>query len=180
MSVPKYKRNESGVEFLNTYHDIRKEVIMILMRDLGIKKKTQTVKFLLESYEVEEYDREVLIRIMDKYGMSEVEIDQYGAWIIDKWKEQLMTAIDRLGIEIELANNIHITNREEYVERRKPWDLAIGWCHVLKNKLQEIVSCINVKVGAYEIVIGRLWSEIRLLKGVRKSDNAVLKTLPPQ
>ena len=99
-----------------------------------------------------------------------MDIDREGAWLIDKWKSQIMTALDRLGIEIELANNIYITSIDEYTERRRHWNNAIGWCHILIKKYQQIISCLNVKLGAYDIVIGELYMEIKLLKGVRKSD----------
>lgn len=170
MSVPMYKRKESSAEFLNTYKSIAKETYAIVMRDLGVKKKTYSIKFLFQVYNVEEIDKETINRIAEKYGMTEVESEKYGIWIIEHWKDSLMEATRRLGIELELANNIYITIDDEYIERRRHWNNAIGWCHVLKNTLREIIECLNVKVGAYEILIGRLWKEISLLKGLRKSD----------
>lgn len=170
MAVPKYKRRLSGTEFLNNYDKIYKETVLILMRDFGIKKTTRVVNVLFQSYHIEEYDRETLQRIIEKYNIQTMDIDREGAWLIDKWKTQIMTALDKLGIEIELTNNIYITSIDEYTERRRHWNNAIGWCHILIKKYQQIISCLNVKLGAYDIVIGELYMEIKLLKGVRKSD----------
>ena len=170
MSVPKYKRETSGTEFLNNYSKIYKETVLILMRDFGIKKTTRVVNVLFQSYQIEEYDRETLQRIIDKYNIQTLDIDREGAWLVDKWKTQIMTALDHIGIEIDLANNIYITSPDEYNERRKHWNNAIGWCHILIKKFQQIISCLNVKLGAYDVVVGELYFEIRLLKGVRKSD----------
>ena len=78
--------------------------------------------------------------------------------------------LNLLGVEIELGNSIYVTTEPEYIERRRHFTLAIGYCNALKDKLQEIISTINVSVGAYTNVGLLLKKEIDLLKGVRKSD----------
>lgn len=170
MSVPKSERSESKVRFLSNFHKLRKETLDILMRDFGIKKKHYTVEIIQKIYEISPEDTEALKAIMDKYGINNADIDKYPVWIVEKWRDQVMDILQHLGVEIELANNIFMYLPEEVYERRLHWDAAIGYCHALKDKLHEIITSIKVNVGAYEQVAILLQDEIKLLKGVRKSD----------
>ena len=71
--------------------------------------------------------------------------------------------LNLLGVEIELGNSIYVTTEPEYIERRRHFTLAIGYCNALKDKLQEIISMINVSVGAYTNAGLLLKKEIDLL-----------------
>lgn len=179
MSVPVWKRNQSKVEFLANFHKMRTHVLAILMRDFGIKQKTYTVQFLEKIYEITDEDKQTLEQLMAKYGMSSAEVDKYPDWLVEHWRDDVMILLRNLGIEIELGNSIYISKQgdyeTEYTERRKHFSLAIGYCNALKDKFQEILSCIDVKVGAYEEVSVMLQKEISLLKGVRQSDNRRVK-----
>lgn len=177
MSVPVYRREESRVEFLNNFWKLRKEMIFILLRDFGIKQKTYTLHFLEKSYEMDPDDRATLEALADKYSMKASAVDIYPEWIVNAWRTEIMAMLNSIGVEIELANNIFITqdnkevNNRLYLERRTHWTNAISYCNALKDKLQEILYCIDVKTGAYEEVGKKLNREIQLLKAVRKSDN---------
>lgn len=177
MSVPTWKRTESKVEFLSNFHKMRKNILCILMRDFGIKKRTYTIELIENIYELSNEDKMELETIMNKYGINSAEVDKYPDWLITQWRSDVMILMRNLGVEIELGNSIYITTEEEYQERRKHISLAIGYCNALKDKFQEILSCINVKIGAYEEVAIMLQKEINLLKGVRKADNKVINKI---
>ena len=178
MGVPEYKQTPSKVEFLSNFHKLRKETNLILMRDFGIKQRTYTVKLVEDIYELSEEDKKTLEAISIKYGIDSVLIDKYSEWLVNAWRNEVRDILTNLGVQIELANSIYITCREEYAERRIAWDKALGYCNALKDKFHEILSTIKVSVGAYEVVGKLLQKEINLLKGVRKSDNQILAKLP--
>ncbi len=177
MSVPQYKQTPSKVEFLSTFHKLRKEINLILMRDFGIKKRTYNVTLISDIYELSDEDKKVLEEITLKYGIDSVLIDKYSEWLVSAWRNETREILTNLGVQIELANSIYITCKEEYFERRIAWDKAIGYCNALKDKFHEILSTIKVSVGAYKVVAELLQKEINLLKGVRKSDNQILTKL---
>lgn len=170
MSVPVWQRTESKVEFLSNFHKLRHETLQILLRDFGIKERTYTVELIEKIYNVEKEDKETLENIMEKYKMDSMDIAKYPSWLIDTWRQEILRMLNLLGVEIELGNSIYVTNEPEYIERRRHFTLAIGYCNALKDKLQEIISEINVSVGAYTNVGLLLKKEIDLLKGVRKAD----------
>lgn len=178
MSVPEYKRTPSKMEFLSNFHKLRKEINLILMRDFGIKKRVYTVNLISEIYELSDEDKSTFENLMNKYGMDSSEIEKYSAWLVAAWRNETREIMTQLGVQIELANSIYITCKEEYAARRIAWDNAIGYCNALKDKLQEVISTIKVNVGAYEVVAELLQKEINLIKGVRKSDNQILTKLP--
>lgn len=171
MSVPSWKRKESKVEFLHTFQKLRKETTLILLRDFGIKNKVYSVNLLEKMFNVtDEDDVKALEELLIKYDMNSAVLDRYPSWIIDKFRNECLDILCKIGIELELANNIFISSMAEYDERRIHWDLAIGYCHALKDKFHEILSVFQVKVGAYMVVAELLEKEIQLIKGIRKSD----------
>jgi hypothetical protein len=176
-NVPSYKRKKSGVEFISKFHMIRKNIILILMRDFGIKARSYSVSLLEDIYEIDPEDKEILEAIAYKYGIDSGIVDKYPAWLIDGWRNEIMMILNNIGIEIECANAIYITNLDEYYLRRNHWDNAIGYIYALKDKLHEVISCIKVRVNAYEDVFRLIGDELRLIKSVRKSDNKLLSKL---
>jgi len=173
MAVPEYKRNQSNIQFLDTFHKLRKNTTFILMRDFGIKPRTYTVELLDEIYEISEDDKKTLHELMSKYGMNSSEIEKYPKWLIDSWRKEIRWILKMIGTEIEIANSIYIneaTAEEDYQKRKQHWELAIGYCNALKDSLNEIIDTVKVKIGAYTDVTQMIEKEISLLKGVRKSD----------
>jgi hypothetical protein len=177
MSVPKYKRNESKVEFIANFHKLRKEIILILMRDFGIKAKSYSYELMNEIYKFDDNDRIEFMRIAEQYGVESFVVNKYPDWLIDGWRNEIMMILNNIGIELECANALYISNIHEFYNRRMHWNNALGYCLALQDKLHEIISCINVKVGAYESVFEKLTKELKLIKGVRKSDNKLLNKL---
>lgn len=177
MSVPKYKRNESKLEFFNNYFKLKREVIIILMRDFGIKERTYTVELMGDIYNIPKDDLATLNALHEMYGITSYHIDKYPEWLINGWRNEIMMILNNLAIEINCANSIYITNLFEYYNRRNHWNNAIGYCLALMDKLHEVISCIKVKLGAYEVVFTLIEKEIKLIKGLRKSDNKLVSKL---
>lgn len=170
MSVPKCRRNESHMEFLNNYEIIRREVFNIINRDLGVKSKAFVVDELSSQYKMEKDDEFYLNQLVKKYNISEKDVSNQMAWIIDKWKSQLMDIVDKIGTYIITANNIHIITFNSFENRVMTWDYASASCYKLIQKLQEIVQLAHVKSGAYRVVIEAVNKELMLINGLRVSD----------
>ena len=172
MSVRLLDRNQSRVEFLSNFHNMRKEIELLLMRDFGLKKRKYETALMEEIYQMSEEDKQAYEDLMTKIGAKSSIIDKYPSWLIDNWRQSIMGILDNLGTELELANSIYVMTEQEGIERRLHWDRAIGYCNALKDKLQDIIFCMqsDIALGAYEEISKRLSKEINLIKGVRKSD----------
>ena len=183
MSVPSWERTESKLEFLSNFNKMRKNTIQILMRDFGIKKRSYSIYLIEEIYDIQDDDKATLENLMEKYQISSADVDKYPDWIINNWRDEILKILNLIGVEIRLFNSIYINSKSttscelEYTERRKHISLAIGYCNSLLDKLQEIISNINVPLGAYEELASQIEYEIKLLKGVRKADNKLFKNL---
>lgn len=177
MSVPAYKRNESKLEFYNNFFKLRKEIIMILMRDFGIKARSYSAELMGNIYNISAEDMSALNNLHEKYGITSYYINKYPEWLINGWRSEILMILNNLGIEINCANSVYVTNMFEYYNRRNHWNNAIGYCLSLMDKLHEIISCIRVSIGAYEVVFDMIEKEIKLIKGIRKSDNKLVNRL---
>ena len=172
MSVRKLDRNESKVEFLSNFHRLRKDIELFLMRDFGLKKRKYDIALMEEIYEMSEEDKNNYESLMKKIGAESSIIDKYPSWLIDVWRRSIIEILDNIGIQIEIANSCYVTTVEEAVERRLAWDRAIGYLNALKDKLQDIIYCVqtDITLGCYRDIVQKLKKEISLIKGVRKSD----------
>ena len=182
MSVPEPFRNESGAEFLNNFHEMRRVINNILMRDFGLKKRNYDTELISHIYEINAEDISTLRLMEERYGMNSFAVKRIPDWRIDSWRNGVIQIMDRIGEAIELGNSINIMNdelyREKYVERTRYFEIAIGQCHVLKDKFHEILRAMpSAKMGEYEDVSSRLKREIVLLKGVRKKDGNIYQTM---
>ena len=75
------------------------------------------------------------------------------------------------------ANTIHITNKEEYYLRRNYQTQAICDCENLLQEMQYVIYVTHPNVEKYMPYVDIIEKEIALLKGWRKSDNKIMKSL---
>lgn len=171
MSVPEYLRSESSMEFLHNLHKLRRNINDLLGRDFGLKPRTYDIDLLKKIYEPTDEDAALLVRISAKYGMNSYEIDRFPRWLVDSIRQEVRWELKHLCVEVELANSIWLSDERTHNARRTHWDLAIGYCNALKDSLHEVVDCFKVKPSFIEETITMIDREIKLLKGMRKSDN---------
>ena len=81
--------------------------------------------------------------------------------------------------QLEMANSIYITCREEYEERRLYQDKAIGFYMRLIQELRYVVDTLRgkINVNKYDRAIQMIYAEIGLIKKWRQSDNKIKKKL---
>lgn len=179
MAVSEPFRNQSKAEFLKNFHNLRKEVNKLMMRDFGIKPRRYNVDMLKDMYDIDEDDAEMLNLVSEKYGMKSYYTDKYPEWRIVVWQKEVSKIMSDIGVCIEQGNSrdfIHsIYPQATYLKRTEYFEDAIGHCHALKDKFHEILDvCDDVKVGQYTVIAKMLEREIKLLKGVKRSDKAKL------
>lgn len=172
MSVREIDRNVSKVEFLSNFHELRKEIEFMLMRDFGIKKRILTLSAVEQMYKFSEEEKKTYEQLMIKVGANSEIIDKYPIWLVNYWRDSILKSLNGVGSHIELANSIYVTSKEELIERRNNWNAALGYLNALKDNLQNVVYCAkdNISLGTFESVINRLMKEIALIKGIRKAD----------
>lgn len=79
--------------------------------------------------------------------------------------------------EIFLANEISPQFISECDERRIHQDLALGHCENLIQELQYIITTLPVNIEKYENITNMIIQEQALIKGWRKSDNKIRKSI---
>lgn len=174
MAVPEHLRTESKVEFLSNFHKLRKYLYFLIARDFGLKAKSYDVDLLNKIYNLSDEDKAILDNISIKYGMRSFDVKKLPDWLVQHWRDDMIVIIRNASTEIELANSIYVTMKEEYTERRIHWNRALGYLNSIKDMLQEMIEMMKPPLGAYTEISKILEKEIRLIKGVRKSDNAFL------
>ncbi len=113
---------------------------------------------------------------------GQIECDSFKKWFIDKECDAVLEILRRIGCEFTIGNSIYPSETPakvmEFCERRKHIDEAIAQCYVLKQELQYIISSLPVNINKYERLAVDIDQQIALYKGVRQSDNRLLKKKP--
>lgn len=171
MSVPKGRRNLSGLEFYRNAILLRKEISLFLLRDFGIKDKVRKVTY--PSKDMSEEDSKLFDDLVEKYGITN-EIDKYPEWIVDELRRSIMGLLRDLIMNITSANTIYPYYKSEFYERRNFHNLAIINCEQLYQELQYISTIVPVNAEKFTRYLDMIDREIFLLRGWKKSSNRLL------
>ena len=177
MAVLKRKRNVAKMEF---YHNALKMRIMMtefLLRDFGIKDRRRNLEFAQEVYSMDDDDLGEIEEIMTAYNLKNSYIDKFPTWLIDKERDYFLDILRDLIKNITCANTIRITNKEEYYLRRNYQNQAICDCENLLQEMQYVLFVCHPNAEKYMPYVDIIEKEIALLKGWRKSDNKIIKSI---
>ena len=177
MSVLKRKRNISKMEFYHNAIKLRLMITEFLLKDFGIKSRRRNLEFAKDVYDIEDEDVEEIENILSAYDLKNSFIDNFPSWLIDKERDYFMDLLRSQMKNICSANTIHITNKEEYYMRRNYQTQAICDCENLLQEMQYIIYVTHPNVEKYMPYVDIIEKEIALLKGWRKSDNKIMKSL---
>ena len=177
MSVLKRKRNVSKMEFYHNAIKLRLMITEFLLKDFGIKSRRRNLEFAKDVYDIDDEDVEEIENILSAYDLKNSFIDNFPEWLIDKERDYFMDLLRSLMKNICSANTIHITNKEEYYIRRNYQTQAICDCENLLQEMQYIIYVTHPNVEKYMPYVDIIEKEIALLKGWRKSDNKIAKSL---
>ena len=182
MAVKSIDRRQSKIEFVNIMNKIRDNLYSLLYRDFGIKHKVVEVKKLMTDLNKSETVPETEIKeIEDK--IAELNIDKISynkipEWMIIEWRKACLCSYMSAYSSIIQANSIYIYNNKiDYFIRRVYWNKAIGFLHVLKNTLYDILTQTGINSGQFNLIFDLIRKEVDILRKVRKSDNKILANL---
>lgn len=174
MSVLARKRKLSKMEFYANALRLRKSLVFLLLRDLGVKNRVRKVKILTEG--MEEPDAESFQKIAEKYGMAGF-VAEYPEWLISKLRDSIWDILRDMLINITRAYTIWATNVSEAYARRNYQNRAIADCESVLKELELAIDVLPIDADKYMRYVGALNREIALLKGWRKSDNKRIREL---
>lgn len=174
MSVLKNKRGLSDLEFYRNGIVLRKNLTELLLRDFGIRNKIR--KSVAYTKNMAEEDAGIFQGLIDKYECTDI-IAEFPKWIIDNMRTNILNLCHSMIMNITQANTIYPTNEAEYYDRRNYQNHAIGNCEQLLQEMQYIISIIPVDANKFMPYTKMITKEIQLLKGWRKSDNRILKSI---
>jgi hypothetical protein len=148
------------------------------------------------------YEREIAVSVLkNKRGLSQLEfyhnarelrkeltkllVREFGlkkdndtlAWVIEQFRNNITALLRDIMWNITAANTIYPVSREELETRRYYQNKAIIACEELFQELQYCNDVLPVKVSLFIPYIDRIQTEIRLLKGWRKSNTQLAKRL---
>ena len=106
-------------------------------------------------------------------------LDYMEEWLLNDERTEILHDARSAASCIEMANSIYITSIEEYNERRKYQNRAIGYYRCLKQELLYVVNCMPQKINLnkYMRSVALIDQEIGLIRNWRKSDNKLKKKL---
>ena len=165
------------MEFYHNAIKLRLMITEFLLKDFGIKSRRRNLEFAKDVYDIEDEDVEEIENILSAYDLKNSFIDNFPSWLIDKERDYFMDLLRSLMKNICSANTIHITNKEEYYMRRNYQTQAICDCENLLQEMQYIIYVTHPNVEKYMPYVDIIEKEIALLKGWRKSDNIIMKSL---
>lgn len=175
MSVPKSRRKESQFEVFHHLAHMRKEITDLLLRDFGydkVKSEKAQVKHLCGRAieDLDEHDRD----IYDKRCARDAAFHE---WFILDERKAITDCLRQITSCVYMANNIYSMYPHELIERRLHQDRAIGYCFGLVQELQYAIETLPVKMDIYMRTAELVLTEIKLIKGWRKSDNRFIKNV---
>lgn len=168
MSVLARNRSLSKLEFYKNAMALRKKMVFLLLRDIGVKNRVRSLK--IETKNMEPEDAENFHAIAEKYNIGEL-ADEYPEWIIEKLRNSIWDLLRDMMVNITRAYTIWATNISEAYERRNAQDRAIADCESILKELELAIDILPVNADKYMTYVDSLEREIALLKGWRKSDN---------
>jgi len=191
MGVKVPDRGKSKADFMHNALRLRKEVTELLLRDFGVKGRVyehmrearmddaSREKFLriIGHYDVREEDREELESIIHNCTYEEKKIAEFPAWLVEFFRKAILRIMENLMGHLYMGNSIYITMESEYQQRRNHWNAAIGCVYNLAAWLDYIRLTLPVDANKYGRYLERCQREIDMLRGVRKSDNAVMGSI---
>lgn len=168
MSVVKNKRTQSKWEFYNTAIKLRNDIIVLLLRDFGIKTRQRDIDFY--KHHMNEEDAKEFEELLDKYEIQKIP-EEYPSWLINKFRDSIFDILRSLHLCITRAYTIYPTIEREWEEKRIWQDRAIGCCENLLQEFTVVIDILPVDANKYIRYVEQIEKEILLLKAWRKSSN---------
>lgn len=177
MSVIRARRSMSDLEFYHRALKIDTELTNLLLKDFGIRDKVRDIKYYCDIKKMSEDDKEILLHIAEKYNLDDKIIEAYPMWLIEHYRETILRDLDDLFYNITQGNTIYPRSKDEWEEKRKHQTKAIANCLNILHTLQRLSNILPINANKFSRYIDMIDEEIKLLRGWRKANNRMLKTV---
>ena len=175
--VPKGRRSQSRFEASHHYYRLRSEVTNLMLLDFGFSE--EKYKKNIEKYREMHKNADNVDAIVARYQKK---CESFKTWFIDKECDAVLEILRKIESEFTAGNSIYPSETPakimEFCERRRHIDEAIAQCYVLKQELQYIIRTLPVDMNKFERFAVAIDEQIALYKGVRQSDNRLVKPKP--
>lgn len=202
MSTPTPERGESGFNVVDRARRIRKAVNGFLLRDMGMKANKRDLRNSslgkyrrLSDDSLEFYVRlpakperhnmveDTFVFIPDDASNSDsggLKVYEIPGWILEKYRDELWKYAREISLKVKMANKIYAYYPDEYHQRRKLQNEAMGCCYALHEILlsltEEDGQNFPISIKSVMPIIRMLEEEIEDIKNWRKKENHVLIT----
>lgn len=177
ISVIKEKRSLSELEFYHNALKLDKEINQLLLKDFDIRDKIRELKYFCDIKKLDSEDKEMFLKIVEKYKMDENIIESYPLWLIDYYRKCILDNMQNLFNNITEANSIYPINMKEWEDRRKYQTEAIANAQNLSLTMNRVINNLPVNANKMMRFVDMITLETKLLRGWRKSGNKLLKKL---
>ena len=174
MSVPKGKRSQSKFEAQHHFFRLRDEITALILNDFGFSED----KYLkqMEHYRRSHQTAENVEAVVEKW---EAKNESFKRWFIDEEGKAILDIMRNIQKEFTIGNSIYPSETHakllEWLTRRYHINQAIGLCYSLKQEIQYVIRTLPVDINKYERFAVEIDLQIALYKGVRQSDNRLIK-----
>ena len=180
MAVPKNKRKPSPFQTPIEMMKLRDEVTAMLFKNFGYSDK-RFEKQVERFRKMHEKSCKNIDEVVENFKIKQRAIHE---WYIERERNIIHTIVQRIDSEFKQANSIYPSKtpafEQEYIERRIHLDKAIASCYELIGELEHIVRTLPVDKNKFCSLEDAIDNQIKLFKGVRKSDNRFLKEIRKQ
>lgn len=171
MSVPKHLQNLSAMEYYKGAMEVRKEIVLWLMRDFGAHKNIKSLRMVLDDVTPEE--TATVNAVFEAHGKSlnKQFAFEYPEWFASFERERLIAYACDTVSNVVKANSIYPQCMAELDLRRRYQDSAIASCYALFNEIDFIKKFFNGDLNFLTNLLVAIQREVHLLKGWRQADN---------
>ena len=174
MGVPKGKRKLSRFEAAHHYYRLRSEVTNLMLQDFGFSE--EKYRKSIERYREVHRSAPNVNEVVARY---EKKCQAFIKWFIDRECDAVLEILRNIETEFTLGNSIYPSETPaklfEFIVRRWHMNKAIGYCYTLKQELNYIIRSLPVDINKFERFSEAIDKQISLYRGVRQSDNRLIK-----
>ena len=177
MAVPKGERGMTRTEFFIAAYKLHDAIVMLLLRDIGLKTSMRDFKTFAYRAKMSEDDKRQFGNLCEKYHID-VEAE-FPSWLMEYYRKNILHCLEDLMTHITNANSVYVDVKsanalnEFNLRRREMW-LAISSCERLYQQFQSAIRLLPVDASKYSRYTEQIQKELGYLKDWKKSDNRLL------